>query len=81
MWIDTRDCVPLTDGEYLVQTIYGEVKPLDYTHEGGWNTHYEGDKLFGAYAIRNDYVARWYKVDNPPAVPKAWKEEYLKGGE
>ena len=41
MWIDTRDCVPLTDGYYLVQSVYGEITGFMYTHEGGWNTRYD----------------------------------------
>lgn len=81
MWIDTRECVPLADGEYIVQTVYGDVKPMNYTHEGGWNTHCEGGVLYDANAMDNLYIVRWHSVTTPKAVPSEWKEEYLKGVE
>ena len=78
MWVDTNDCMPIADGEYWVQTVYGDVKTLAYTYEGGWNTHYEEDgKLHDKYAMNDGYVVRWHKVDYPPAVPKEWKERYF----
>ena len=81
MWIDTRECVPLVDGEYYVQTVYGDVKGMYYTHEGGWNTHKEPDgTVYTENAINDGYVVRWCKIVAPPSVPTEWKEEYLKGG-
>ena len=80
MWIDTRECVPLADGEYYVQTVYGGVKTMYYTYEGGWNTHRDSDgALYKENAIDDGYVARWCKVETPPSVPTEWKEEYWKG--
>lgn len=76
MWVDTKDCVPIIDGEYWVQTVYGDVKPMTYTFEGGWNTSYVDKKLYDKYAMNDGYITRWHKVDNPPAIPKEWKESY-----
>ena len=81
MWIDTRDCVPLLDGEYIVQTVYGRVTSMNYTHKAGWNTHYADGVLNDENAMDNLYVVRWHSTTSPKAVPKEWKEEYLKGGE
>lgn len=78
MWVDTRECVPIADGTYYVQTVYGDVTAMQYTYEGGWNTHYDNGKLYDKYAMNSGYVARWHKVDYPPAVPQAWKEEYYR---
>ena len=77
MWIDTRDCVPLTDGEYSVQTVYGDVCVMSYTREGGWNTHYEDGKLITKNAIRDMYVARWFEIPQPKEVPEEWFNEYM----
>lgn len=78
MWIDTIDCVPIADGEYWVQTVYGKITTMTYTYEGGWNTQYINGKLDNKYAMPNDgYIARWHKVDYPPAIPKEWKERYF----
>lgn len=80
MWIDTRECVPLADGAYYVQTVYGDVKTMSYTHEGGWNTHREPENvLYAENAINDGYVVRWCSVETPPPVPTEWKEEYWKG--
>lgn len=78
MWVDSTDCVPIADGQYWVQTVYGDVKSLEYTYEGGWNTHYDNGKLYNKFAMNDGYVARWHKVDYPPAVPQEWKERYFK---
>ena len=80
MWTDTKDCVPLTDGNYLVQTVYGDVASMLYTTAGGWNTHIDQNGvLCDESAIEDGYVARWYDVPTPPEVPQAWYEEYRKG--
>ena len=80
MWINARECVPLADGQFYVQTVYGDVKPMSYTNEGGWNTHTEPDgAVYKENAINDGYIARWYMVDTPPSIPTEWKEEYLKG--
>lgn len=83
MWIDTRECVPLADGEYYVQTVYGGVKTMYYTYEGGWNTHRDPDgTLHTKNAINDGYVCRWCKVEAPPTVPTEWADDYnKKGGE
>ena len=79
-WIDTRDCVPLEDGFYLVQTVYGEVYGYNYTSAGGWNTFYttEGE-LRDKSAINDGYVVRWFNAPKPDAVPEEWYEEHLHG--
>lgn len=79
MWIDTIDCVPIADGEYWVQTVYGDVSTMSYTYEFGWNTSYRDDGTpNNKHAMENDgYIARWHKVDYPPAIPKEWKERYF----
>lgn len=77
MWIDMRECVPLADGTYLVQTVFGEVAPIHYTTEGGWNTHKDEKGLHNDRAIDETYVARWYSVETPAAVPAEWTEAYI----
>lgn len=81
-WIDTRDCVPLEDGFYLVQTVYGEVHGYIYTSAGGWNTYYttEGE-LRDQNAINDGYVVRWFNAPKPKAVPRKWRKEYQMKGE
>lgn len=77
MWIDTRDCVPLTDGEYVTQSVFGEVQYMYYTSEGGWNTHRdENGTLYNERAIDGLYVARWYSVPSPKEVPEEWLNAY-----
>lgn len=77
MWIDTRECVPLSDGTYLVQTVYGEITSFSYTHEAGWNTHYNTHGVLCAdSAIEDTYVARWYETEKPKPVPEAWVDEH-----
>ena len=78
MWVNSIDCKPIADGEYWVQTVYGDVMPLTYTYEGGWNTSYRDGKLRNKYAMKDGYIARWHKVDYPEPVPKEWKESYFK---
>lgn len=79
MWIDTRECVPLSDGEYMIQSVFGEVTIMNYTFKGGWNTHYDKQGvLHNNRAIRNEYVARWLKVPTPPEVPKKWATDYMR---
>ena len=78
MWIDTRDCVPLADGEYMVQTVYSRVTGMNYTHEAGWNTHRDEDgTLHKENAMNDGYVVRWHQMMMPMAVPKEWLEEYM----
>ena len=74
MWVDCKDFEPLMDGKYWVQTVYSDVKALEYTHEGGWNTHYSDGLLYDKYAMNDGYIVRWHKVDLPPAVPEELKE-------
>ena len=76
-WIDTRNCVPFTDGHYLVQTVYGDITGMSYTHAGGWNTRYTSDgELYDNAKIEDTYIARWYMHEKPKAVPKAWVDEH-----
>lgn len=77
MWIDMKDCVPLADGEYLVQTVFGAVTPMTYTTEGGWNTYKDDEGLHNDRAIGETYVARWYNVETPAAVPAEWLDAYM----
>ena len=77
MWIDTRDCVPFIDGEYMVQTINGRVTSMNYTSEAGWNTHYDNDgKLCKDNAVIGTYVVRWLDAPKPKAIPKEWVDEF-----
>lgn len=78
MWIDSKECVPFKDGEYLVQTVFGDVRPLMYTFEGGWNTHRdENGKVQADNRMENDgYIARWFLPPTPPTIPEAWVDEY-----
>ena len=77
MWVDTRDCVPLMDGCYLVQTVYGEIEGYKYTANGGWNTYYDRDgKLHTDHAIERTYVARWLYTEAPDEVPTEWVDEF-----
>lgn len=78
MWVDTRECVPFKDGEYIVQTIYGDVGTMQYTFEGGWNTHRdENGKVQAGYRLENDgYIARWFLPPTPPTIPESWVDEY-----
>lgn len=79
MWIDTRDCVPLEDGYYLVQTVFGEITGYSYTHKAGWNTRYDHHgNLCAKSAIENSYVARWYSTAKPMPIPEEWVNEHLK---
>lgn len=79
MWINSRECVPFKDGEYLIQTIYGDVRSMLYTFEGGWNTNRNAltGEVMTENRIENDgYIARWFLPPTPPAIPEAWVDEY-----
>ena len=76
-WVDTRNCVPLADGYYLVQTVYGGITGLNYTHEGGWNTSYRNGELHADSRIEDTYIARWYDAEAPKPVPEEWADEHL----
>lgn len=77
-WTDTRNCVPLVDGDYIIQTVFGSITTMMYTFKGGWNTYYDTDGvLHGEDPIDDRYIARWYFPEKPPAVPKLWEKEYL----
>jgi hypothetical protein len=76
-WIDTRNCEPLNDGNYFVQTVYGDVTSIGYTLKGGWNTHIDKDGVLSDESAINDgYIVRWFRVERPPEVPEEWMEEY-----
>ena len=78
MWVNSRECVPFKDGEYLIQTVFGDVRSLMYTFEGGWNTHRdENGKVNADNRMENDgYIARWFLPPTPPTIPEAWVDEY-----
>ena len=78
MWNDTRDCTPLADGYYLVQTVFGDITGMSYTRKGGWNTRYtfEGE-LYSVSAVTDTYVARWYDAETPKAVPEEWVDAHM----
>ena len=78
MWISTRECVPLGDGEYFVQTVYGSVHVMQYTFKGGWNTYYNDGELVDKLAMPDSYVVRWYLMPDPPKVPDEWYNKYKK---
>lgn len=81
MWTDTRYCVPLIDGTYMVQTVFGDVQPMLYTFDGGWNTSRDSNgRLDADMAVSKNYVVRWYTVEQPPEVPKEWYNEYFERG-
>lgn len=76
-WVDTRECVPLEDGYYLVQTVHGDITGMGYTHKGGWNTGYYDGVLHDDAKIDDTAIARWYRAEKPKAVPQAWLDEHL----
>ena len=77
-WVDTIDCVPLADGDYIVQTVFGSTGTMMYTLKGGWNTYYDNKGiLHNNNPMPDGYVARWYAAPTPPKVPALWKKEYL----
>jgi len=72
MWIDTNNCVPLDEGQYMVQTRFNKVCPVYYTPEGGWNTSWLSDgTLDDRYAMNDGCIVRWFKVP----MPEDWVEE------
>ena len=79
MWTDTRDCVPLADGIYTVQTVTNEVTSMSYTFDRGWNTFRDCDgNLRGEEdASMQLYVVRWLEYEQPPKVPKEWVDEWF----
>ena len=78
MWINAKECVPIADGFYLVQTVFSEITGLKYTLKGGWNTDYDRDgNLSADSAIAYTYVARWYEAEKPDDVPDEWTQEHL----
>lgn len=82
MWIDTRDCEPLVDGEFMVQMTSGSVQSLSFTPDGGWNTHYDcNGVLHDDWAINPVAVARWFSVPTPEPVPEEWYKEWMYGKE
>lgn len=77
MWINTRDCEPLVDGLYLVQMAGRYIAAMNYTTDGGWNTHRDskGNVADGS-AMTYKEVARWFDVPQPEEVPDEWYEEW-----
>lgn len=75
MWVNTMDASPKRDGYYLCQFIYGNVSPLSYTVDGGWNTSWssKGD-MRDNYRMSETNIARWYEIDEPEPIPDAWNE-------
>ncbi len=83
MWVDSRERLPENDGQFIYQSVYGSVSTINYTVQGGWNTHWVNpDELSEEYKIENDgYVARWFDVPEPEAIPEEWVAEYGEDGE
>lgn len=78
MWIDSRDCEPLKDGEYVVQKASGVVQPMHYTEEGGWNTHRTTEGVLCDKYKLTKTVVRWFEVPSPPKdIPEEWVEDWL----
>ncbi len=78
-WINVRDTEPTADGTYLVQMTNGSINGLDFTMEGGWNTHYNyKGELCNASAMESIQVARWFDAPTPPEVPEEWFEELVR---
>lgn len=70
MWINVRDHNPQKDGVYLTQMMHGGLAGLEYTQEGGWNTHYDSDgNLWDKSVISDNNVARWFDAPEPPEIP------------
>ena len=80
MWVDSRERLPERDGEYLYQSVYGDISSINYTVEGGWNTHRSPNtgRLCDDNAMENDgFVARWFDAPEPKPIPEEWIEEYF----
>ena len=78
-WISTRNMEPENDGTYLAQMAHGGLAGLDFTVEGGWNTHYDSKgNLHTESAISKLSVARWFDAPTPPEVPQAWFDEAVR---
>lgn len=78
-WIDNRKQEPTKDGTYLAQMIHGGITGLDFTIEGGWNTHYDTDgELYTDHAIDKNRVARWLDAPAPPEVSDEWFTEAMR---
>ena len=81
MWINTRDRLPEKDGQYIMQTVCGDVSIVHYTVEGGWNTYRNID---GTRVGADDeggwdlYVVRWFDLPEPKPVPIKWVREWEK---
>ena len=82
MWINVRDQKPQKDGVYLTQMMHGGLAGLEYTQEGGWNTHYDSDgSLCNQSVISDNRIARWFDAPEPPEIPdKCFLEMQKVGG-
>lgn len=60
---------PEKDGEYLIIDQVCERSTMNFTVEGGWNTHrsYSGE-LCAEYALGDDSVRYWLDVEDPQEV-------------
>ena len=78
MWIDTRDRNPDRDSNYFIQWVSdGTLTIMNYTPEGGWNTHRDKDGTLSDYCMIADYcIARWYDIPQPEPVPEEWVKEW-----
>lgn len=61
---------PEEDGEYLVIDRFRRRTTLNFTVEGGWNTHrsYSGE-LYAEHALGDDSVRFWLDVEDPEVTP------------
>lgn len=79
MWVDTRKRKPAEDGQYFIQTVYGDVSTILYTKERGWNTYRDSNGwVHGEKPLNDSYVVRWYEIPAPPTVPDEWLKEHRK---
>lgn len=78
-WVDTRDTDPLDDGIYLVQMAGNYITAMTYTTDGGWNTHRRKNGTVETEDRMDSIsVVRWFAAPEPPAIPDAWIDEWLR---
>ena len=62
---------------FVSQCVYAGCGIMNYTPEGGWNTHIDKDGTLNYMNMIEDYsIARWYDIPQPEPVPEAWVKEW-----
>lgn len=65
IWHDATLMSPPKDGKYFI-VWWDEVTMMDYTTDGGWNTHREPDgTVYSQYSLTGKYVELWA---DPPMI-------------